>query len=70
LIADGVFIGEEALKEQWQTFVSDVCRDANLTIPSDVEPASGGRRGYHTEHLQPLLDEMTEVFKIDPSAEW
>lgn len=70
LIADGVFIGEEALKEQWQTFVSDVCRDANLTIPSDVEPAHGGRSGYHTEHLQPLLDEMTEVFKIDPSAEW
>ncbi len=30
----------------------------------------GGRKGQHTEHLQPLLDEMSEVFRIDPAAEW
>lgn len=35
-----------------------------------VEPAFGGRKGVHTPHLQPLLDEMTEVFSIDPGADW
>jgi ring-1,2-phenylacetyl-CoA epoxidase subunit PaaC len=30
----------------------------------------GGRYGYHTEYLQPLLDEMTEVYRLDPTAEW
>ena len=30
----------------------------------------GGRHGQHTEHLQPLLDEMAEVFRLDPTAEW
>lgn len=70
LIAEGIFIGEHALKDQWMEFVSDVLRDATLTIPTDAQPVYGGRNGFHTEHLQPLLDEMTEVFRIDPSAEW
>jgi ring-1,2-phenylacetyl-CoA epoxidase subunit PaaC len=35
-----------------------------------VAPVLGGRIGKHSEHLQPLLDEMSEVFKIDPTAEW
>ncbi|MQK85097.1 phenylacetate-CoA oxygenase subunit PaaI, partial [Escherichia coli] len=44
----------------------------DLTLPdlATVEPKLGGRYGEHTEHLQPLLDEMAEVFKIDPTAEW
>jgi ring-1,2-phenylacetyl-CoA epoxidase subunit PaaC len=58
------------LKAQWTDFVQDVLRDATLTVPADAQPVYGGRTGYHTEHLQPLLDEMTEVFRIDPSAEW
>jgi len=35
-----------------------------------ITPIYGGRIGKHTEHLQPLLDEMSEVFRIDPTAEW
>ena len=35
-----------------------------------IDPIVGGRIGKHSEHLQPLLDEMSEVFRIDPSAEW
>ena len=30
----------------------------------------GGRRGMHTRHLQPLLDEMGEVYRTDPGAAW
>jgi ring-1,2-phenylacetyl-CoA epoxidase subunit PaaC len=30
----------------------------------------GGRQGKHTEYLQPLLNEMTEVVLLDPAAEW
>jgi ring-1,2-phenylacetyl-CoA epoxidase subunit PaaC len=70
LISDGVFIGEQALQAQWMGFVGDVLRDANLVIPEGVQAVYGGRNGYHTDYLQPLLDEMTEVFRIDPSAEW
>ena len=30
----------------------------------------GGRQAIHTPHLKPLLDEMTEVYNIEPTAEW
>jgi ring-1,2-phenylacetyl-CoA epoxidase subunit PaaC len=72
LIADGVFIGEEALKARWLEQVKVILDKATLTIPSESTwaPVYGGRKGVHTEHLAPLVDEMSEVFRIDPSAEW
>jgi ring-1,2-phenylacetyl-CoA epoxidase subunit PaaC len=72
LAADGVFAGEAALQERWLKSITETLQKANLVLPSvsDMAPAYGGRRGYHTEYLQPLLSEMTEVFGIDPGAEW
>lgn len=72
LIEANIFAGERALQDQWYAKVSAVVQAAGLKIPAieDVTPAYGGRKGYHTEHLQPLLDEMTEVFRIDPGADW
>lgn len=64
--------GEEALKEKWLAQVTTLLTKYGLSIPSQDQwaPAYGGRVGKHTEYLQPLLDEMCEVFKIDPNAEW
>ena len=72
LIQDGVFEGEASLKEKWLHSVSSFLASTTLEIPSTSEwsPKSGGRNGNHTEHLQPLLDEMSEVFRVDPAAEW
>ncbi|MCU0441663.1 MAG: phenylacetate-CoA oxygenase subunit PaaC [Bacteroidia bacterium] len=72
LKTENIFEGESALKNRWLETITPIFAKATLTIP-DVktwEPKLGGRKGYHTEHLQPLLDEMSEVFTIDPSAEW
>lgn len=70
LVADGVFPGEDELRKQWLEFVTPVLEGATLSIPTHAEPVYGGRKGYHTDHLQPMLTEMTEVYRIDPSAEW
>ncbi len=70
LIEEGVFVGEQEIYQQWLSFVAPTLTEATLEIPTDAEPVYGGRKGYHTEHLQPLLTEMTEVYRIDPSAEW
>ncbi len=32
--------------------------------------ARGGRRGHHTPHLTALLDEMCEVYRLEPDAAW
>jgi len=68
----GTFEGEEVLKKRWQEAISPILIKATLIIPhqNTWEPKLGGRKGYHTEHLQPLVEEMSEVFRVDPSAEW
>lgn len=72
LIAERIFEGENILKQQWQVKVESILSTTRLTLPpwSDLSPVTGGRTGHHSEHLQPLLDEMSEVFRIDPNAEW
>ena len=42
----------------------------NLPEPGTVQPQYGGRYGEHTVYLQPLLQEMGEVFRLDPTASW
>jgi ring-1,2-phenylacetyl-CoA epoxidase subunit PaaC len=70
LITSGVFAGERLLHEKWVNAVAEIVKKTKLEIPQNTAPVLGGRAGRHSEHLQPLLDEMSEVFKIDPGAEW
>jgi ring-1,2-phenylacetyl-CoA epoxidase subunit PaaC len=72
LIASGIFAGEVELQRRWRIRVEEVILPTQLVLPHlrDAVPVSGGRKGQHSEHLQPLLDEMSEVFRIDPTAEW
>lgn len=72
LAEDGVFEGEKILQQRWQAKVGEILGNTRLVIPawSSISAVMGGRSGKHSEHLQPLLDEMSEVFKIDPTAEW
>lgn len=72
LIQTKIFEGESNLRQQWQKKIEDVLTGTQLKLPvwNSLQPVYGGRIGNHSEHLQPLLDEMSEVFQIDPSAEW
>ena len=72
LMETGVFIGEKALQQRWLEAITPVLLKAGLRLPEEStwQPVYGGRTGKHTADLQPLLDEMTEVFRIDPGAEW
>lgn len=68
----GIFEGEAVLQQNWLDAVIPLLEKAGLNVPeqSNWAPVYGGRFGQHTEYLQPLLDEMTEVYSIDPSADW
>ncbi len=72
LIAEGVFAGESALKKRWLEKVSSVIANAGLQLPATDESkiVYGGRKGFHSEYLAPLLKEMTEVVSLDINAEW
>lgn len=72
LLTGGIFPGEKILRDRWVDEISTVLLKANLKLPDVFTQTSdsGGRKGNHTEYLQPLLDEMSEVYSIDPDAEW
>jgi ring-1,2-phenylacetyl-CoA epoxidase subunit PaaC len=72
LIADGIFGGEEKLITAWKSKVEEILGATQLETPDwkIITPMAGGRTGKHSAHLQPMLDEMSEVFKLDPTAEW
>jgi len=72
LIEDKIFFGEAELQEKWLETVKPVLKNAGLKIPEVNDPkiSYGGRKGNHTEYLKPLVEEMTEVYRIDTNAEW
>jgi ring-1,2-phenylacetyl-CoA epoxidase subunit PaaC len=72
LISEKVFIGEKGLQALWLEKITSIINKAGLKIPDIKNPAEhyGGRKGYHTEYLKPLLTEMTEVVRFDESANW
>jgi ring-1,2-phenylacetyl-CoA epoxidase subunit PaaC len=67
-----VFAGEKILQNKWIEKITPIVESSMLKLPEKNlwKPSYGGRKGKHTEYLQPLLDEMAEVFRIDPEAEW
>lgn len=72
LKTEGVFEGEAALRDRWITAITPYLLKAGLTIPeaSSWKAVEGGRKGQHSEHLAPLVEEMSEVFRFDPTADW
>lgn len=67
-----VFNGEQVLFDSWLSSIKKTLEDSTLILPdrSTWNPVYGGRKGMHSDYLQPLLDEMAEVFRIDPTTEW
>lgn len=72
LAAEGIFAGEKELQSRWETRVKETIQQTALQLPdlSMLKAETGGRKGQHTQYLQPLLDEMSEVFRVDPTADW
>ena len=70
LIDAGIYPGEVMLKERWAAAVQAVVESAGLKMPASEADGLGGRQGYHTEFLSPMLFEMTEVVREDPEAIW
>lgn len=72
LISEGIFEGEQKLRNKWLEDIDNIFGQTKLILPDLAAESAhlGGRYGEHTEHLQPLLNEMSEVFSIDPTAEW
>lgn len=72
LKSENIFEGEKTLQEKWLANITPILLKAGIGIPEPKtwKPVLGGRKGEHTKHLAPLVEEMSEVFRVDPGAEW
>ncbi len=66
----GFCVAEADLLAAWRAEVEPMFEQAGLTSPGDAKPVYGGRRGAHAAELQTLLDEMQQVYRLEPTAAW
>jgi len=60
-----------SVRASWRREISALIEQATLRQPEDPPyPATGGRRGVHTEHLDHLLSNMQCVARAHPEARW
>jgi ring-1,2-phenylacetyl-CoA epoxidase subunit PaaC len=73
VIKEKIFEGEKALQKKWLEKISPIIQQANLKMPDlkSLQAANGGRHGFHSNYLQSLLREMSEVVNdFKDAKEW
>jgi ring-1,2-phenylacetyl-CoA epoxidase subunit PaaC len=57
--------------ERWSADLQRVTQEAGLSLTLPPLPTRiGGRRGRHSAVFGTLLDELTEVYRVEPEAAW
>jgi ring-1,2-phenylacetyl-CoA epoxidase subunit PaaC len=61
-----------SLFDRWSQDLQEVVREVDLSLTLQLPSSNvvGGRHGRHSEAFLPLLDELTEVYRIEPEAAW
>ena len=72
LSGSNIYPSEYEIQIIWEENISKTISQTQLLLPDlkTIDPVIGGRTGQHSEYLQPLLNEMAEVYNLDPSADW
>jgi len=72
LVKEGIIPSEQYLQEIWYQEIQKILEKTPIQLPEIHENINylGGRKGFHSEYLEPLINEMSEVFVIDPNAKW
>ena len=60
------------MADAWTSDLQRVAGNSGLRVQIEFgsPETKGGRRGVHTPHLEALLDEMCEVWRMEPGAAW
>ena len=66
----GVAPDPSGFSSEWDDRISALLSKATLERPADPYQRSGGRFGFHTEHLGHMLGEMQWMQRTYPGLEW
>ena len=70
LIAEGIAINLEDLRDKYNDKVNQVLELATLSLPQNKWKQTGGRTGRHSEHFGHLIAEMQYMQRAYPNQEW
>jgi len=70
LIAQGIAVDLESLRQPWTDYVNMVFNEATITKPASSWNHEGGRKGIHSEHMGFILAEMQYMQRAYPGMEW
>lgn len=70
LLKDGISVDLNKIKILWEKEIIEVLKNANVVLLENSYMHSGGKKGYHTEHLGHLLAEMQALPRAYPDAKW
>jgi ring-1,2-phenylacetyl-CoA epoxidase subunit PaaC len=70
LVAEGVAVDPQALRDDWHASVRDVLDEALLRMPPEGWMQTGGRSGRHSESFGHLLAEMQYMQRAYPGLRW
>ncbi|MCB9433467.1 MAG: phenylacetate-CoA oxygenase subunit PaaC [Ardenticatenaceae bacterium] len=69
LVANSILPDSAQLQARWLDVVLPFLHQAGLEVPETLTPIATSRQ-QHSKYLAPLLQEMQEVARQDPGAEW
>ncbi|MBN9292489.1 MAG: phenylacetate-CoA oxygenase subunit PaaC [Flavobacteriia bacterium] len=70
LIAKGIAVDLESLRQPWTDYVNMIFNEATITKPASSWNHEGGRKGIHSEHMGFILAEMQYMQRAYPGMEW
>ncbi|MEX0864484.1 MAG: 1,2-phenylacetyl-CoA epoxidase subunit PaaC [Acidimicrobiia bacterium] len=62
--------GAAGYRPAWERMVIEVIDEATLVKPTDPYQRTGGRQGFHSEHLGFVIAEMQWMHRTYPGMEW
>lgn len=66
----GIGVEPSVLEASWKATMEEVLAEATLGPPADDYARTGGRQGFHSEHLGHLLAEMQWMQRTHPGVSW
>lgn len=70
LIKEGVIPDVSKLRAEYDKNIEAILTEATLSLPEEIWPIDGGRKGVHSEHLGYLLAELQYMQRAYPGLNW
>ncbi len=68
--ASGVGVDPSTVRQEWDRCIDAALSAAMLSRPSDPYERTGGRQGFHSEHLGHVLSDLQFLQRAHPGAKW